>query len=215
MLAAVPLWVTWLVLAFILGLVIDLIGPITSRLVDILRPTLPLLADILEMRVVQHSISIALLLCILYLLGWLTTHFFGQRLIIYLDRGLQKIPFAGKIYSGTKKVLDAFQSKSERPDQVVLIEYPHPGMKTVGIVTKALVDRATQQPLLAVYVPTTPNPTSGFLEIVPAAKATPTDWSVNEAITFIVSGGSVGPDCIDFSRKSEETPRSNTDNTEM
>ncbi|MEZ5360573.1 MAG: DUF502 domain-containing protein [Candidatus Zixiibacteriota bacterium] len=204
LLAAIPLWVTWLVIAFILGLVIDLVGPIGDWLVAHSRSTFPLFADVLELKAVRYLISIVLLLGVLYLLGWLTTHFIGRRLLQYLDKVLEKIPFAGKIYSGTKQVLEAFKSKPDHAEQVVLIEYPHPGMKTIGIVTKTMTDSKTKQPLLAVYVPTTPNPTSGFLEIVPAERAVATDWSVNDAISFVVSGGSVGPTAIDFTLPSSE-----------
>jgi len=198
LLAAVPLWVTWLVVAFILGLAVDLAGPVTRWLVGLFRPVFPAVADALASKTAQHSLSVLLLLLILYWLGWLTTHVVGRRLLGLLDKILQRLPFVGKVYGGTKHVIEAFQVKPEKSTQVVLIEYPHPGMKTIGLVTKSMTDARTQRPLLAVYVPTTPNPTSGFLEIVPAEDVVPTDWSVNDAITFVVSGGSVGPSAVVF-----------------
>ena len=82
---------------------------------------------------------------------------------------------------------------------MVLIDFPHKEMKSVGFVTRILQDERTGQELAAVYVPTTPNPTSGYLEIVPVDRLTPTDWTVDEAMTFIISGGAVSPDKIPFS----------------
>lgn len=201
-LAAVPLWVTWLVVAFVFGLAIDLAGPITRWLVNLLSPFWPGLAAVFDSRIAQHAVSIVLLIAIIYLLGWLTTHVVGRKLLNLLDDLLQRLPLAGKVYASTKQVLEAFKAKSDKSQQVVLIDFPHHGMKTMGLVTRRLTDAASGRVLLAVYVPTTPNPTSGYLEIVPAEDVTPTDWTVNEAIAFIVSGGSVGPEDIDFERQS-------------
>jgi uncharacterized membrane protein len=201
LLAAVPLWVTWLVIAFVLGIAVDLAGPLTRWLVSWVGPSVPGAVHVLGSSVAQYTLSVLLMFAILYCLGWLTTHFVGRRLIKGADRLLLRIPLVGRIYGGTKQVVEAFQTRPGQGKQVVLIDYPHPGMKTVGLVTKTLSERTSQEPLLAVYVPTTPNPTSGFLEIVPARDVTPTDWSVNDAIAFVVSGGSVGPAVIDY-RKS-------------
>jgi uncharacterized membrane protein len=72
-------------------------------------------------------------------------------------------------------------------------------MKSVGFVTRVIREQGTGRELAAVYVPTTPNPTSGYLEIVPVEKITPTDWTVDQAMSFIISGGAVSPDSIPFS----------------
>ena len=74
-------------------------------------------------------------------------------------------------------------------------------MKSVGFVTRILQDEHTGEELAAVYVPTTPNPTSGYLEIVPVSQLTPTDWTADQAMSFIISGGAVAPDKIPFSQK--------------
>jgi uncharacterized membrane protein len=205
LLAAIPLWVTWLVIAFVLGLAIDMVGPFIEWMVALVQPESPRLVEVLSSFTFQNLVSVLVALVILYWLGWLTNNFLGRRLMIVFDTVLEKMPFVGKVYGGTKRVIEAFQSKPEKAQQVVLIEYPHPGMKTVGLVTRTLT---SGQLLLAVYVPTTPNPTSGFLEIVPAESATPTDWSVNDALTFVVSGGSVGPETVVY--KVPEQPKPGT-----
>ena len=201
-LATVPLWVTWLVMAFVLGLAVDLAGPLTRWFIYLIGYFSPESARLLGLEITRYLVSIILLLAILYTLGWLTTHFVGRQLIRIFERLVLKIPFVGRIYYGTKQIIDAFQVKPDQAERVVLIEYPHPGMKTIGLVTKTMTDRFSPRSLLAVYVPTTPNPTSGYLEIVPAENVTPIDWSVNDAIAFIVSGGSVGPVEVDYYKKS-------------
>jgi uncharacterized membrane protein len=93
------------------------------------------------------------------------------------------------------------QTKPDGTQRVVLINFPHENMKSVGFVTRTLKDEHTGEELAAVYVPTTPNPTSGYLEIVPVSQLIPTDWTPDQAMSFIISGGAVSPDTIPFSRK--------------
>jgi len=88
---------------------------------------------------------------------------------------MNRIPLVQTIYGGVKKLLAALQQKPDRVQRVVLIAFPTPEMKTVGFVTRVLTDHQTGRELAAVYVPTTPNPTSGYLEIVPLDKVTSTD----------------------------------------
>ena len=83
-------------------------------------------------------------------------------------------------------------------ERVVLIEFPNQSMKTIGFVTKIMQDKTSGKELAAVYVPTTPNPTSGYLEIVPTDRLVNTDLTVEQAMTFVISGGTVGPERIVF-----------------
>ena len=89
--------------------------------------------------------------------------------------------------------------RPEQTQRVALIEFPTPGMKAVGLITRTLTDRDTGEQLAAVFIPTTPNPTSGYLEIVPMAKVVLTDLSFDEAMSFVITGGAVGPERILFS----------------
>jgi len=86
-------------------------------------------------------------------------------------------------------------------ERVVLISFPTERMRTVGLVTRTLTDARTGQELAAVYVPTTPNPTSGYLEVVPIEDLVSTNWTIDEAMNFIISGGAIAPDSIPFSRE--------------
>jgi uncharacterized membrane protein len=119
---------------------------------------------------------------------------------------MEQIPLVQTIYGATKKLLAALQQKPDQVQRVVLIEFPSPAMKTVGLVTRLLTDEATGKALAAVYVPTTPNPTSGYLEIVPVEKLISTDWTLDEAMTFIISGGAVGPARVHYGQSAVSSP---------
>jgi uncharacterized membrane protein len=106
-----------------------------------------------------------------------------------------------KIYGSVKQLVTVLQQKPTDVQRVVLIDFPSADLKAVGLVTRTLVDAETGDKLAAVYVPTTPNPTSGYLEIVPIERITSTDWTVDEAMNFLISGGAVGPDTINYSQK--------------
>ena len=91
--------------------------------------------------------------------------------------------------------------------RVVLIEFPTAGMKTLGLVTKVLRDQTTGEELAAVYIPTAPNPTSGYVEILPVTSLVFLDWTFDQAMSFIVTGGSNSPDTMNFSGQAPAQPR--------
>jgi len=141
-----------------------------------------------------------------YLLGWLATQVIGRRLIHWFDSLVHRIPLVQTIYGSIKKLMAAIQEKPRDVQRVVLISFPTPEMKTVGFVTRVLKDEHNGEELAAVYVPTTPNPTSGYLEIVPLKHVISTDWTVDQAMSFIISGGAVAPDHIQYSRSAKPAP---------
>ena len=208
LLTVIPIWITWLVIKFILDLLAGIGGPIIGDLANSkwLKSNGPWLADWLIKPWFQTILAIILIALALYLLGWLATRVIGQRLISWFDAIMERIPLVKTIYSGVKKVLAAFQREPDNIQRVVLIDFPSPEMKTVGLVTRTFADADTGLQLAAVYVPTTPNPTSGYLEIVPIDKITNTNWTVDEAMTFIVSGGAVAPDRINYERSTPKPP---------
>ena len=113
------------------------------------------------------------------------------------------MPLANVIYTSARKLLDMLETKPGSTQRVVLIDFPHRDMKSVGLVTRVIREEGSGRELAAVYVPTTPNPTSGYLEIVPVELLTPTDWTVDQAMSFIISGGAVAPDAMPFTRAGE------------
>jgi uncharacterized membrane protein len=178
-----PIWLTWIVVRFVFNTLASVSAPL-------LRATgWP---DRLDWLLVIVGAVLTLLL--IYLLGWFGTRVFGRRLLRTFDRLVERIPLVQTIYGGTKKLLNVVQTSPEQAQRVVLVEFPHPGMKAVGLVTRVLTDTATGEEYAAVYVPTTPNPTSGFLELVPIADVHPSDMTMDEAMSFIISGGAINPE---------------------
>ncbi|MEZ6104638.1 MAG: DUF502 domain-containing protein [Pirellulaceae bacterium] len=98
------------------------------------------------------------------------------------------------------KVIDAFQRNQSKQQfqRVVLVEFPHPGMKVPGFVTSTCTDRLTGETILCVYVPTTPVPTSGYMLLVPERSVLDLSWDVQETIQAIVSGGITVPQYVDY-----------------
>jgi uncharacterized membrane protein len=195
-----PIWVTWLIFAFLLELLTSLGGPLVNWFSTRIRPYAPSLSEWLVNPWFQSVVAVTLILAAFYVLGWLATKIIGRRLIALFDALMDRIPLVHTIYGSVKTFLAALQQKPDGVQRVVLIDFPSPEMKTVGFVTRTLVDDDTGRELAAVYVPTTPNPTSGYLEIVPLDKVTSTNWTMDEAMTFIISGGAVAPESMNFDK---------------
>lgn len=198
-LTAIPLWVTWWVLSFMFRQLSALGLPWLLALASNLQGQAPLAAVILRDERLQSALAVLLSLAAFCLLGWFASRVLGQRLVHAGERLIQRLPLVQTIYGGTKKMLSALSEPPSGVRRVVLIEFPSVHMRAVGLVTRTLRDHATGQELAAVYVPTTPNPTSGYLEIVPVDRLISTDWSMDEAMAFIISGGAVAPDRVPFS----------------
>ena len=206
LLTLLPLWLTWVVVKFLFGLLSN-----TSR--PLIEPSLISLATqnprtfgwLVEPWVMSGIALVATLLTIL-LVGWLARRVVGQRLLRWFEALVARIPLANTIYGSARKLLDILQTKPDGTQRVVLIDFPHTEMKTLGFVTRVMREQGTGRELAAVYVPTTPNPTSGYLEIVPVEKITPTDWNVDQAMSFIISGGAVAPDFIPFTAPAKQSP---------
>ena len=199
-LTILPIWLTWIVFRFVL----DALGYFSSPWIKgVLLPLARLAPNLfhwLEASAVQSLIGA--LLSVLFILGTglFATRVVGQRAIRWFEGWLYRFPMVQTVYGGVKQLLQAMQTKPDSTQRVVLIDFPSAEMKTVGLVTRTLKDARTGEELAAVYVPTTPNPTSGYLEIVPVSRLTPTDWSLDQAMAFIISGGAKAPDTIPFHR---------------
>lgn len=209
-LTVIPVYVTWWVLQFLVKLLVGFGAPPIVHLAEAIQPRAPGIAAWLHNDFFQSMLAVVVILAGLLLVGWITTLVVGRKLMAAFDAIINRIPLAHQIYGGAKKLVTSFQEKPEGVQRVVLIDFPSPEMKTVGLVTRTLIDSDTGDTLAAVYVPTTPNPTSGYLEIVPIHKVTSTNWTVDEAMNFIVSGGAVAPATMNYS-KGVETPENHHD----
>ena len=199
LLTLLPIWLTWIVLKFVFVLLSDLSQPLIGPLLADLSSTNPPAFGWLAQPWVQMAIALVATLGVILLSGVMARRVIGQTLLGWFERLVQRIPLANTVYGSARQLLDILQTKPDGTQRVVLIDFPHTEMKTLGFVTKVMREHGTGRELAAVYVPTTPNPTSGYLEIVPVEKMTPTDWSVDQAMSFIISGGAVSPDTIPFS----------------
>ena len=197
-LTVVPLWITWLVFEFVFRQLSQVGMPWVQALATGIRKTYPGISEVLLHPWLQPTLAVILTLIGLYVLGWITTRVIGKRLMSGFDSLMNRIPGVQTIYGSTKKLLAALNREPGKLERVVLINFPNDQMKAVGFVTRIIKDRAHDRELAAVYVPTTPNPTSGYLEIVPTENLISTDMTVEEAMTFIISGGAVGPGTIGF-----------------
>lgn len=199
-LSVIPLWITWLVFKFFFVQLSSLGLPWVMAVSKTLQQHSPTMAEWMVAPWFQSILAIVLTLFALYLLGWVASKVIGERILSLVDTLMHRIPVVQTVYGAVSKLIGVLKSKPENIQRVVLIAFPHPGMRTVGFVTKVMEDTNTGQQLAAVYVPTTPNPTSGYMEIVPLEDLISTDWSMDEAMTFILSAGAVAPDRISYSQ---------------
>ncbi|MEP7083108.1 MAG: DUF502 domain-containing protein [Betaproteobacteria bacterium] len=143
------------------------------------------------------GLGVVLTFIILLVTGVLTRNFVGQRLLQGWDSILRRIPFVKSIYSGVKQVSDTLLSDNGQAfRKALLVEFPAPGSYTIAFMTgtpSGEVLRRLPGDHVSVYVPTTPNPTSGYFLLVPKDKTQELDMSVDEALKYIVSMGVVGP----------------------
>jgi len=133
---------------------------------------------------------------LLLLVGALVGNFIGRQLLGWLDELMLHVPVVKSIYGATRQLMGAIQSgQGGSFKDVVLVEWPHPGSFTLGFIANRDCSWAVPggESMVAVYVPTSPNPTSGYVIMVEAAKVQPVDLSADQALTWAVSGGVVVP----------------------
>jgi len=129
--------------------------------------------------------------------GVLAQYYIGKRLIEWLDTAMMQVPFLNKFYGAIKQVNEAFSGNKNSFKTVVMVEFPSAGIYSIGFITNEQtgeVQQKTKENVVSVFVPTTPNPTSGFLILVPEDKVTKLDMSVADGIKYIVSLGSISPE---------------------
>lgn len=200
--------------SFLTGLVVLLPAMITLAVIKWLVGTISSLTDLLLFFLPQkwtHEdggrgpmfwywslAALVLAVALVTLVGVLTQYYIGKQMIAWLDAAMLRVPLLNKIYGTIKQVNEAFSTGSKTSFKtVVLVEFPREGSYSVGFITSdqnEALDRKTGRKLVNVFIPTTPNPTSGFLILVPEDKVTKLDMSVAEGIKYIISLGSIAPE---------------------
>jgi len=163
------------------------------------------------------GLGVVLFFAILLLTGAIAANFFGARLIVIWESVLGRIPFVKSIYSSVKQVSDTLLSeKGNAFRKALLVEYPYPGSWTIAFLTGAPATEIAQDLVdehVSVYVPTTPNPTSGYFLMLPRKRIRELDMTVDEALKYIISMGVVAPKSrhIPLPRAAVPAPRPEAD----
>ncbi|MGO8697709.1 MAG: DUF502 domain-containing protein [Limisphaerales bacterium] len=138
-------------------------------------------------------ITLALTVFLICLAGRAGRNYLGRKAIEWLDQMIMRVPLLNKIYGTVKQVNESFTSNKSSFKQVVLVCFPHPRSRAVGFVTGEQ-QRLGQEKLISVFIPTTPNPTSGFLVLVPESDVIKLNMSVADGIKFTISLGAIAPE---------------------
>ena len=191
LLILLPLGVT----VFIVNIALDRVGNPASELffnfIDQNIRELPTVEIPLQL------LSLLIVFLIITALGYFSRIFIGQLLLKFFERILTQLPLISQVYNTVKQLVDTFsQQKKAVFQEVVMIEYPRKGIYAIGFLTnqaKGEVQSLTGEHLVNVFVPTTPNPTSGFLLMIPKKEVIPMQMSVGDGMKTIISGGAVTP----------------------
>ena len=174
-LVVVPIGATILIFAWIFGVLDNILQPVIR---SIWGRTFP-------------GAGFGVTIVLIYLAGVIASNIVGRRVLHYGESLLVKVPIVWQLYAGIKQILESFSRPGKTGFmQVVLVEFPKEGMRTIGFITNESYGRSGER-LLNVFIPTSPNPTSGFLEIVTEDKIIRTNISVDDALKMVVSAGRV------------------------
>jgi uncharacterized membrane protein len=190
LLILLPLFITYVLIAFLFNLFTGVGAPIVAGFLRIIG------ANSLAYPLVPF-VNLLLSLAVIFLLGLVGTNILGRQMLDRFESLLLRVPLVKTIYSSAKQVVETFQGPGRSFQRVVMIQYPRQGIWSIGFVASERTDTLNLVPgnkVLNVFVPTTPNPTSGYLVIVSPRDVIDVDFTIEEAFKFIISGGIVGKD---------------------
>lgn len=174
----IPLGITYLILKIVFKWLDGILSPIIVFIFGDKIPGLGFISTVL----------------LIYLTGLFTANLIGKKTVAYLETLLAKVPLVRDIYSGSKQLVETVSLKNKNYFQrVVLLEYPRKGLRVIGFVTGETIDKRTGEKLIQVFIPTTPNPTTGMLVIGTENEVTDTDMSIETGIKIVISGGIIFP----------------------
>jgi len=174
-LIVVPIVIAVLILVWLFNYIDSIAQPVAKSL---LGRTIP-------------GLGLAIMILLIYLAGVVATNVIGRRLIRYGESLLARVPLFRYLYTGIKQILESFAAPAGGGFlQVVLVEFPKKGMRAIGFVTSESPVESGEK-LLNVFIPTSPNPTSGYLEIVRESDVVRTNISIDDALKMVLSGGKV------------------------
>lgn len=179
----IPLWVT---------------VALVKALVNLIMDTFALLPTAYQPRtyIAFPGFELLVALALIFLLGLLTNNFLGKKIVAFSESLVAKIPIVKTIYHGVKHLTTGIFSDKKIFQKAVLIEFPIQGMTFIGFITGedfSISPRNSGQKIYKIFIPTTPNPTSGFFCFAPENQVTPLNLSVDEAFKLIISAGYADP----------------------
>lgn len=176
LLVIIPIWATYYVLSGLLGVIDNMLGDLPGYLLGLKFP----------------GLGIITLIFFVLFIGMLSANYIGKNVVRYGDTLMQRVPLVRGVYSTMKKIMETFSMKHNFHG-VALVEYPRKGCYSVGFMTGEVRGESLGLAgrFFTVFVPTTPNPTAGFLLILPEAEVIRLDMSVDQGMKFIVSIGLV------------------------
>jgi uncharacterized membrane protein len=189
-----PLFVTYLIFSFLLGVLAKAGLPAVQLLAAILPD------DWLSQPWLQFLLSVVLTLVVLYVVGSVTSQVVGRQALRLFETALERLPFVAKIYGSVRQLIDSMMVKKGSTQRVVLVDFPIMGQKSIGFLTRTLVDSTTGELLATVLLPNAINPTSALLQIMPMERVTETDLNMEQAMSMLMTGGAVAPEEIRFTR---------------
>lgn len=176
-----PLGITIYVFYLIFNFLDTLLGKVVEKIFNISIPGIGFAAGII----------------LIFLVGFIASNLVGRKIIALWDSLFQKIPLTRSIYSSAKQIIDAFTLQGKHAFQkVVLLEYPRKGLYALGFITgtsRGMLQEKTDEDMVHVFIPTTPNPTSGMLILAPRQEVIELEMTIEEGMKVIISGGLVAP----------------------
>lgn len=204
----IPIWITYEIVRFVFNFAFNTMKSATEPLARKLATALqkgpdPRISWVLENYEdwIVPILAVLLTLFLLYCLGLFGANVFGSRIIAWVESIFERLPFIKTVYRSIKQIVVAIGGpQSMHFQRVVLVEFPGPGMKRVAFLTSVMTDQDSGRKIASIFIPYTPYLTTGYMQLVPLEDVSETDWTVEEAVKWVVSGGIVHPDRLPFDK---------------
>jgi len=188
----IPLYVTYVLVTFLVNLLSGVGAPILKGLFKIVG-----FDRLVWVEPLVPVVNLLMSLLVILILGLVGTNIVGKKLLGGVSRFLMRLPLVSSIYGAAKQVVETFHGPNQSFQKVVLVQFPHKGNWMMGLVACEREDSvalSSEKKMFSVFIPTTPNPTSGFLVLVSPKDVVELDYDVEEAFKYIVSSGILGRD---------------------
>lgn len=204
----IPIWITYEIVRFVFNFAFNTMKsatePLARKLAEALQKSPdPRISWVLENYEdwIVPLLAVGLTLFLLYCLGLFGANVFGSRIIAAIEGVFERLPFIKTVYRSIKQIVLAIGGpQSMHFQRVVLVEFPGPGMKRVAFLTSVMTDQDTGRKIASIFIPYTPYLTTGYMQLVPLEDVCETNWTVEDAVKWVVSGGIVHPERLPFDK---------------